>query len=348
MNKHICPICKEENFDKNNFGICNNCLKSISGNGRYLLHCHWCNEYWKSNHNFRKHDKCGKISIKKICNQCKQEFWTHSSRIEFCKNCGIEFNKSDSVKLYDRLSKLPDSQVKEGFLLIPIDYNDEFNTYGKIFQEKKCSWCDRTFKPYSPFQTACGKCFKINVCKTCGNKFIRCRKLENNIPYGPRNEKSSYCSLKCNSVNAYQKSLANLWHIPSTNINTNQSNKFEIENFQEITKENCIDFNNLSGVWFKYDPENNIVLDVCLTKNILKEYNWGIEALKNPPNKKYKELSKLNNIQYFYLCSIDSWQDGLEKELNFAIKTNAKYWKPSPGYQAKKIKEANYDTGINK
>lgn len=69
-------------------------------------------------------------------------------------------------------------------------------------------------------------------------------------------------------------------------------------------------------------------------------YRDDVRSLINPFNEKYKNMSKIKeNIKYYILSGIDSWEDGLRKEFDFAVKTNAKYWSPAPGPQVKWFKE---------
>ena len=116
-------------------------------------------------------------------------------------------------------------------------------------------------------------------------------------------------------------------------------NKNNIKGKININELNYKDFENVAGVWYKYDKKEKIVLDVMLTKNIKKEYQQILKRLKNPTTKKYIELSKNENIEFYFYKPIKSWEEGLKLELELAVKTKAKYWSPAPGWQLKKINE---------
>lgn len=38
-------------------------------------------------------------------------------------------------------------------------------------------------------------------------------------------------------------------------------------------------------------------------------------------------------MPFKFLCNIENWEDGLVKEMDFAEKSSALFWNPSPGYQ---------------
>lgn len=50
-------------------------------------------------------------------------------------------------------------------------------------------------------------------------------------------------------------------------------------------------------------------------------------------------MSKIENVEFYYLCSFQTWEEALKSEMDFAIKTNAKFWKPAPGLQMKMYTE---------
>ena len=55
---------------------------------------------------------------------------------------------------------------------------------------------------------------------------------------------------------------------------------------------------------------------------------------KKKKTAKYVELNKWKESMPFkFLCNIENWEDGLVKEMDFAEKSSALFWNPSPGYQ---------------
>jgi hypothetical protein len=70
------------------------------------------------------------------------------------------------------------------------------------------------------------------------------------------------------------------------------------------------------------------------TIDIRKEYNWIKKALIYNTSEKYQKLRN-HKIKFLFICDFDSENEGLLKEMAFAMKTEAKYWNPAPGIQSK-------------
>jgi hypothetical protein len=350
-----CPICKKENIsktciicgnkfikhNKNKYDICDSCANKLPGKkDGFIMHCKLCGSYYKTFHNFQKCPVCHNISIIKICKNCGEKFLTHSSQIVYCDKCKNEINKSKSVIAYEKLVKNKDSIIKNGLILMPIKNPPKKNAYGRSYKPKYCIHCGRLFIPSSPFQNGCNACYLIKKCDNCGRLFIRLR--QDGSPLNYIKDGKQFCSRTCNSVNAYKNGLIFIDEHKNIPEVKNKSKKYDASLNKIINESNINDFDKIPGIWYEYDIKNNIVLDVCLTTNIKREYNKFISKMHTATKGKYARIKKLGNVvECRFLSTIDSWNDGLKKEYLFATKVNALYWNPAPGDQTKWVKEGH-------
>lgn len=236
-----------------------------------------------------------------------------------CQKCLEEFNKSENVKLYEKLINVKDCIEKDGFLYLNIDKSIKNRNYSL----KYCESCNREFRPTTSNQKVCKCCYKVMKCPVCNNKYVVSKGYE---------DQSIFCSIRCSVIKQQKDGLANK-PPRSNNVVLNNPEIFFPKDSKILDYKK---FNKISGIWYKYDPVSNIVLDVCLTNDIYKEIVYHNYQILSPTKQKYKEISKLSKIDFYYLCNIESWEDGLIKEKIFALKTKAKFWSPAPGIQNKK------------
>lgn len=321
----ICKDCKKEYSATSNSSYCPYC----KGNKReYQKECKDCGFKWKSN-NFsnEKCPKCGQNHRKNFkmnkarkcylkCKICGKKYISGSAKGQ-CPYCKEQSNLSDSVKEFNNLIQSGWKDQNNGLIIQNIEK-------GKLNFKKVCLICKREFNLNYPSQKYCGYCETYKVCKNCNNKYIT------------NNKQNGFCSIRCSNIFRHRKET---FFGNNTNLNSYDINmvhpKIYIPEHTKIENLNDYDF---CGIWYKYDPENRIVLDVCLTINIKEEIKYHFKQLKLKNINKYLEMSKLNNIEFYYLESFNSWEEGLIKEMNFALKTKAKYWKPAPGLQSHYIK----------
>lgn len=381
--KGICPVCNKENFDNNFHKLCNECYNIIKGNNKYLLYCKWCDEYYSANHNLTKHEKCNKLTLKKKCNNCQIEFYTWSSQIKFCDKCQIELQKSDSVRLYEKLISDEKNEQENDFILLPIIYDEKLNNYNKDFKEKECKYCKRKFKPYTPVQNACGRCFKINICLECKNKYVRCRNIdESGNPIGPRNEDSYFCSLSCNSAHNYKNNLKsnknnfsivinklksdNNFNNIYQNMKNDESINILIKNYNYYGNKfvlfinsfkNCQDFNNLNKSLiikeikkylklYKYlvDQQEDLYDSIL---DLCKKYNFNGNISKMIASARkvgFKTNNVLNDLESYFLYRENKNKEFLEKQ---NIKYQLLQVKKCNQIKLKNFKNNNLNNKIN-
>lgn len=244
-----------------------------------------------------------------------------NNRTSLCSKCVYENSLSENVKLFQQLSRDKNNTIKNNYLYVPID----LNVKSRINTLKECKSCNRKFKPNSPTQTFCGRCYKILICKNCGEKYIVTKGYE---------EFSQFCSISCSTQNQQKQGKAfNFKNFKNNKIGNNP--KKIIPKHTEIV--DYLDFKGVPGIWYKYDELNKVVLDVCLTYDIYSEILYHNNQMKNPLKQKFIEMSKIKeNIKFYFYSSFDTWEDGLNKEYEFAMKTQAKFWSPAPGIQIKR------------
>lgn len=225
------------------------------------------------------------------------------------------------TKKYEYFLKLKDTIIKDDLLLRPLKFDR--NKY-RNFSNKICIYCGREYKPTQSRQHSCLNCYKISTCESCNSKYISICSY--------KDKKESYyrvCSKACSDKLKTKNRVPDSFSLKN------------MDKYTEINSKNLAKFKNLAGVWCKYDVKNNIVLDVMLTLNIYKEYNRMAKELKETKCEKYLEFDEISeNIAFFFISHIKDWNDGLIKELDFALETNAKYWKPSSGLQTKLYNES--------
>lgn len=304
--------------------VCDNC---IIGKGRYTDMC--SDEQYESC-NFKLNCSRYYHYTSPQSHYCKTGICcSHGFRnTVFCQECSPRSKVQEYNKLKNslRYSKRFDIYLAD----IP-----EFNQLDGWYEGRKeyrhiCSFCNRPFSSFGPISNWCKSCWHVIECQGCGCKFVS------------KNKNVLVCGQACSGIYfhkfGFYKNIElvkkNLSRISRFDLDT--QDKLNISNFTKITKENLDDFN-VYGVWFKVDRDTGEVLDVCLTKNIYKEYKYHFSAIENKINYKYSELSKYKIDCYFLTNDFNTWEEGLDIEMNFALKTNAKYWNPAPGPQISKI-----------
>lgn len=322
--------------------VCDSCFEKLPGNGCHVRKCSSCNKFFKAGHNFVKCPICNERSIEKVehqCESCGKIFYTANNLTKiisnrFCEDCREEYFKSFAVKFCEATLKRNDVYIKNDVVMLPIDLYHK--RYRKL-QNKICPQCGREFAPDSPNQIKCCCCFIINTCESCGGKYLTSNRLDDSQYYHA-------CSRSC-SVTLQQKYFGNNLLEYNNNIRSYNLDKDGVKiklpkNQVEINDNNIDNFKNIAGVWFKYDYINYEVLDVMITTNIYEEYKYIKHYLDYPFKWKEKELSKIkDNIKYYWLKDFNTWNEGLDYEMDFALKTNARFWSASPGYQQKKLSE---------
>ena len=288
-------------------------------------------------------------SASTICPTCKK----NSEISDACRHFnelveqdGIIFDKSRMVLMFPIGASIGLENGKQGECL---EVDSRTRKLYHNFSEKECVVCGRTYKPTSSRQKQCNRCNIVFICETCGGYFIR-RRDQNN---------GRFCSHSCSITKQHRNGIYNR-HLSELSLETTNT----IENLQVLDTlemnsasksphnllsqlEQITDLTNLtSGVWCKINPITKEILDVCCTSNIREEISYHYSSIKYPTNYKYKELAKIEKelclkgetIQ-FYLVKECNYQEGLIIELLFALEAKAKYWKPSPGFQAKIIND---------
>ena len=349
-----CEICKESYYetdthlkrikDNSKHFLCENCKDKLIGKGKNVRKCSQCMTYYKTDHNFKKCPNCNLVSLKRYkmkCERCNKIFESVNSLSynTHCQECKEEIKKSESVKKYERYLNLKDTIIKDNLLLRPLRF--DVHEY-RNFSNKICVYCGREYKPTGPRQHSCLNCYNILHCEACNNKYISiCSYKDKKEVYYKACSKS--CATKLQNKYGFSNltSLENIDNFKNTNNIIKEKPVFvSMKKYTEIDNKNAFDFNNIAGVWCKYDIERNIVLDVMLTLNIYKEYNKIMKRLENPTSKKYIEFNKISeNIKFFFVSDIKNWNDGLIKELDFALETKAEHWSPAPGFQTKLYNE---------
>lgn len=312
----ICKNCGKE-FElarsDSDIEVCDSCI--IGEPKRYVGYCK--NEIF-NNCKFSKN--CSKYFYydspkNKICqkyNLCK-----HELNPLYCQEC----SPREKVQKYNELIKIGQTIKIDNsdMLILQIkDNNANIKTYNKT-----CKCCKREFKGLGPTSNYCNCCFYILECRGCGLKFISV------------NKNALVCSQECSGIYFHKNDSKlilgkNIYNGRNFNINCN----LNLEKFTEITSNNINNFDGISGIWFKVNAsdEGNKLLDVCLTTDIKKEVEYHYWAIESCTNRKYSLIRECkNNIKLYYLCSIDSWEDGLIKEMEFALNNNATLWSPAPG-----------------
>lgn len=324
-----CQVCFEnfEDFVYNRFHICDKCKDNLQGEKKgFIKLCKNCGIYYRAKHNFEPCPQCRELIFVVKCIKCNEHLRSKHSSTKICEKCTMDSLKSESVKLYEKLLKKEGSVEKGNILTIPIKENEIFSKFRSYNIKSKCTNCKREFFMNSPAHKTCGFCYKINKCPVCEYKHAVTPKRD-----------PIYCSRKCNSTIIYKDNSEFFKH-------EIQKNKQSINKRYETNKTKIDDINykdfNFHGVWYKYESKENKVLDVMITMNISKEYKQVIKNLKTPKTNKYEEMSKkVEFIEFYYYKSFDTWEKGLEIELDLALETEARYWRPAPGYQMKIFKE---------
>lgn len=326
MNYNLtCKDCGKQYISSSNSSFCPYCNRNKR---EYNKICKDCGYTWKSlNFSNEKCPKCGKNNRKNfimkkyrtchlICKKCKKEYIGGSAATK-CPYCFEENNLSNSVKEFNNLINSGYKDINNGLLIKDIKI-------GKLKIQKICPICNRKFNINYSSQKYCGYCETYKICKNCNKKYLT------------YNKENGFCSIRCSNIyrHKYEKFFGNTTNPNNFIKHINKNLKFIPEHTKIIDENNY----NFSGIWYKYDPINQIVLDVCLTNNIKEEIKYHFKQIKNKTIEKYLEMSKLNVIEFYYLCDFNTWEEGLQKEMEFALKTNAKYWNPSPGIQAKNTK----------
>lgn len=310
--RNNCPICYPQTLRNK---ICKICGKKFIDDRRFDYVVNSKIDICKECEN--KLPIAGDSSLKpKFLLRCeKHGLYLSTATNCICPICSKEANRSETVKNFYNMKSNTENIIENGILMLPISYKTSSN---REYPLKICEQCGRYFRPNNGSQIYCGKCYEILTCPVCKEHFIK---------FTNENRRGC-CSVSCSNKRR--------------NLNIVRScHKFNIRNpiyfipeHQIINSENLNEFN-ISGVWYKYDPNENIVLDVCSTLNIKEEVKYHFNSIKNKIKMKYIEMSKIKNIEFYYLCSFQKWEEALKKELDFAMKTEAKYWRPAPGLQMK-------------
>lgn len=344
----LCKYCNENYNASSTSQRCPYCGKLPN---KYQKVCKDCGYEWQSeNPAVEKCPSCGgnrrknfkMIKARKChlkCQECGHE-WIAGSAKSKCPKCLEKSLKSDSVKEFDRLKSFEQSEIKfldgneeQGLILLPINH-------GKMKADKICQSCNRKFRLNYPSQKYCGRCFKFKKCLECHNFFLT---------YSDGN----FCSIRCSNIYRHHNERifgsdneinpkADYFKIFNENFPKNYHKYLEFlqsANPCQIERENFKNFAGKAGIWFKLNAETNEILDVLITNDILQEIEFHFKAIQNPIKKKFIEMSKIpaDQIKFYYLCSFDTWSEGLILEMIFAIVNNAKYWSPSPGFQTKMV-----------
>lgn len=330
-----CVICKNKfKFKESKHStVCDNCYDNTdkSLGTKYLVYCNHCDFYYFCNYNLTACPKCKLHSFKKECVECHKIFIAHHSSVEICDYCMKPF----SVRYCDQLMNDPNSIIKDGFILLPIEMIE-----GKLIRE--CRYCHIEFSVRSGPHVLCGCCYRIRTCSCCGEKYVNTR--TNLSPVNGIRCKNNVCSRKCHSKNIYKTTLSKITpnidiskeRIKSSDlyeVSNNLSLNYDLNDLQEINDNNFMSFD-YPGLWCKIDAKTNQVLDVCLTQNISTEYRFHKNKILNPHNSKYRKLKKYN-IKCLFIKRLNFWRDGLIDEMKFALYFKAKYWSPAPGKQMK-------------
>ena len=297
-----CYFCGRDTFKdpKSKYGFCDECILEHEGEfekPKYLTKCFKCN---------------------------KEIFVVNPKSIKKCKNCK---NKSDSVL---ELEKLNSDKI--------LYYNNSSGCYFgqpipkrneklKFYGIKRCVHCNREFFAYSPNANSCQNCYPIIKCLQCGNWALKSinfwKKFKN---------KGCFCSRKCQIEYFHDKNIINkVPKLPKSY--KNRSINIKEFNFNlsliDINSINISDFDKKTIIWIKCLKDK--VLDVMLTKNIIKEYRRIKNNLDNPKNTAYKNMSKYKEDIKFFICITDiDWDVGVVAEEIIAHHFEAKYWNAAP------------------
>ena len=338
----MCPICetdirtikciecgktyieKEQRLGRlmNNEGIhaCEECKKKAIGNGNILRKCARCGSLVYVNNSFSVCPNCHKSMIEYDvkCKYCGKIFKSFSNTSKICEDCLKDVNKPRSVKRLKSMLSSKNFYLENNIIIAKTNTKQD----KRGFKERECLRCGRKFMPVSPRQKVCKKCFIINTCENCGAKFV-----------SSHGGNARFCSPNCSAKKQIRNSDEE--HIKSINRRIEQSkNKINIENYLDICDSNFCNFKGFPGIWFIYSKEKDVVLDVHITTDIADEILKIKKRIEEKRTAKYVELNKWKESMSFkFLCNIENWEDGLVKEMDFAEKSSALFWNPSPGYQ---------------
>ena len=312
MNHKICINCGKT-FElpraDSDLSVCKDCI--IGEEQRYV---NYCDD--RTYNNCKFNIDCSRYfyyGSPQNINCQKQNQCIHGKNILYCQECSPRVK----VKLYNELINKEHIIINENLFILINKNNDNLN---KKVYNKICKTCGMSFKGLSPISNWCGNCYYILKCKGCDNIFLS------------RTNNQLVCEQECSGIYFHKQGYDTHIYELEKNYNLDKNIiKIDLAPYTEITKINLDDFKGISGIWFK--SSKNIVLDVCITKDIYSDIDYHFYALNNKINSKYSKMSEHKDIKFYYLNSFDSWENGLIKEFKFAIGSHAKYWSPAPGIQ---------------
>lgn len=318
--------------------VCDLCI--VGDRNRYIAKCtdeefNSCKYSKDCSRYFYYGSNAGKILCSKRLS-CK-----HGLNPIFCQKC----SPREKVQLYNEFIKREDKEIidlKDGnkLLILP---NISYSEFKEINNNKKsyncsCSLCKRDFIGTGPTSKYCGKCYYIKKCEGCGNYYLTI------------NKDSLVCGQECSGIYFHKENNLN-GEFKNSKIDDHINKMENVNKYTEITKQNIDLFKEKSSIWFKVynnssnintNNNTNILLDVCLTKNIYEEIKYHNYAIENCVNNKYKEMSEYkDHIKFYFYDSFNTWEEGLIKEFEFAMKYQALFWNPAPGIQIKLYKDYN-------